>query len=209
MKLLFALLIAFLSSTAVAQPYLDGYIIKPNGDTLKGLIRYPDYNRWQKCPTSIKFKSDRKARALNFTAGAIREFHVNDHETYITFAGLVSADGNSYPITGFKLDTSKKQDTIFLKQIAKGKHLTLYYHNDRYKTRYFISENNGTPVELEFHLYFENPNKLVQRPMYHGWLMSLANKYEPENVALIKKIPEIQFAETDFEDFVNEINNAN
>jgi hypothetical protein len=209
MKLLLGFLIALLSSTAFAQSvYIGGYIINPRGDTLKGYIKYPDYNRWVRCPEYIKFKTDTNShKVLRFNPHTIREFHIDGHETYIAYAGLVSADGNIYPTTGFALDSSKKQDTIFLKQVVTGKHLTLYYHNDRFKTRYFISENNGTPRELQYHLYFENPNKMVSRPMYTAWLISLVNKYAPGDGKLIQQAAETSFSQPDFEDLVNAINN--
>jgi hypothetical protein len=206
---LFLLAILFPFTCFAQSHYYDSYVIKPNGDTLKGYIKYLNYGRWTECPKSIKFKISRDDhRVLQFAPKDIREFHVIDHETYVAFAGLVSADGNTYPITGFRLDTSKKQDTIFLKQVTKGKYLTLYYHNDRFKTRYFISENNGTPIELIYHLYFGTPNQMIARPMYTGWLISLVSKYEPENERLLKSISEMQFVQSDFESFVDEINNS-
>ncbi|MBS1529162.1 MAG: hypothetical protein JSU01_02545 [Bacteroidetes bacterium] len=210
MRRFLVLLITLLPVACFAQShYYESYVIKPDGDTLKGYIKYLNFGRWTECPTSIQFKVSRDDhKVLEFTPKTIREFHVIDHEAYLAYAGLISADGNTYPIAGFKLDTSKKLDTIFLKQVVKGKYLSLYYHNDRFKTRYFISENNGTPVELEYHLYFDNPNKMVARPMYGALLISLANKYSPGDEKLMRKITGIGFVQSDFEDFVNTINNT-
>ncbi len=205
----FLVLLILLSPIVCCAQYIDGYVIKSSGDTLRGYIKYPDYNRWVRCPEYIKFKTDTNShKVLRFNPHTIREFHIYGHETYRTYAGLVTADGNFYPVTGFALDSSKKQDTIFLKQVITGKHLAFYYQNDRFKTRYFISENNSTPREVVYHLYFENPNKMIQRPMYTGWLISLVNKYASGDERLMKKAAEMPFLEPDLEDFVNEINNT-
>jgi hypothetical protein len=210
-KPLFAFLFACLTSTAFAQPvYISGYVIKSNGDTLKGYIKYLDYFRWSVTPGSIKFKIDTNDhKPLLFNAKTIKEFSIKGHETYITYAGWVSADANKYPATGFSLDTSKKLDTLFLKQVVTGKHLTLYHQANRRKTRFFIAENNGPPIELVYHLYFENANKMISRPMYTSWLISLVNKYASGNERLMKEIVEMTFSQPDFEDFVKEINNSN
>lgn len=209
MKPLFVILIVFLLPLACfAQPtYIAGYVLKSNGDTVKGYIKYPNYAAWAACPKYIEFKLDRHDReALRFDPHTIREFHIDGHETYITYAGWVSADGNVFPMTGFKLDTSKKLDTIFLKQVTTGKFLTLYYHNDKFKTRFFISENNG-PKELEYHLYFKTPNTMVSRPVYSAYIVSLVNKYAPGNKRLMSEISEMSFSQASLQDFVEDINN--
>lgn len=209
MKRLFLILIVFLLPLACfAQPtYIAAYVLKPNGDTVKGYIKYLNYAIWTECPKYIKFKLDTNDhKAVRFDPHTIREFHIDGHETYITYAGWVSADSNTFPMTGFALDTSKKLDTIFLKKVTTGKFLTLYYHNDKFKTRFFISENNG-PKELEYHLYFDTPNTMVSKPVYGAWIASLANKYAPGNKRLMIEIREMSFSLASFQDFVEDINN--
>lgn len=210
MKLFLVFFIIIFSAGAFAQPtYIAGYVIRPGGDTLKGYIKYLDYFRWSVSPNSVKFKMDTNDRkVLRFNPGTIKEFHINGHETYITYAGWISADPNVYPATGFGLDTSKKLDTVFLKQVVRGRYLTLYHQADRQKTRFFIAENNGLPVELVYHLYFDTPNKMVARPMYSAWLFSLVNKYAPGNEKLMKEITQMTFTQPDIEDFVNDLNNS-
>jgi hypothetical protein len=64
------------------------------------------------------------------------------------------------------------------------------------------------PIELEYHLYYDNADRMVARPMYTARLIALANKYAPGHEKLMKGITEIDFRQSDLENFVNEINNT-
>jgi hypothetical protein len=206
MKFVYTVLFAVLSSTALAQSnYHEGYIVKNNGDTLKGYI---DYREWEKNPKSINFrvaKEDRQTK--QFDAATIRGFGINGMETYTSYTGLISNDRDHFPDLSTGLDTSKKLDTIFLKQLVTGKYLTLYYHNDDIKMRYFIAEANGKPVELQYHEYYRDAEETATSAIYKGQLLLYINKFDPGNSKLISKVAQVQYEQSSLGALVDRINN--
>jgi hypothetical protein len=77
------------SSLAFAQSnYHAGYVLKNNGDTLKGFI---NYREWATSPLSIEFKTiETNTEVLKFNPKTIRSFQINGMENYISFSGNIS-----------------------------------------------------------------------------------------------------------------------
>jgi len=186
--------------------YREGYVIKNNGDTLKGLI---GYHQWDLNPRSIDFKITKNDRqTLHFNPETIKKFQVND-EAYVAYKGTISMDKNKFPNLPLGLDTSKNIDTIFLKQVVKGKNLALFYHRDAVKTRFFIAEKNVTPVELKYSQYYDSANQLTVKAFYQGQLLFYINKYAPGNGKLARDAGEARFDEADLEKIVSAVNGEN
>ena len=206
MKLFFTTLIVAFSTTIFAQSnYHEGYVLKNNGDTLKGFINYRD---WAQSPRSIDFKKGKNDKqTLQFDPKTIKEFQITGLEHYITYTGIISTDKTHFPDVPDGLDTSKKQDTIFLKQLVTGKHLTLFQHGDEIKTRFFITETNGEPVELTYHEYYNDSKEVIKSSIYKGQLLLYTEKFTPGNNKLIGRIEQSGYEQTDLESIVDEINN--
>src|ERR1700744_2679434 len=141
MKYFYILLLLALPSIVFAQSnYHEGYVIKNDGDTLKGFI---DYHEWDQNPISVDFeinKDDKQPK--QFSPSLIKEFCVTGMVTYLSYNGMISNDKNRFPDLNFFLDTSKVNGSIFLKEITTGSHLSLYTQVDGTKTRYFVAEGN-------------------------------------------------------------------
>ena len=208
MKLFYIFFLLCLPSILFAQSnYYEGYVLKNNGDTLKGYI---NYHEWTKSPISIDFKinkSDKKD--IEFTPETIKGFQISGMETYISYIGMISIDKNEFPNVPVGLDTTQRQEPIFLRQIATGKYLTLYYNSDKIKTRYFISEANNRPVELQYHVYYNNYPQIVSSNIYKGQLILLVNKYAGGKPSLISMAENATYDQTRLEPLVNKINNLN
>jgi hypothetical protein len=204
MKLLCIILLTGLSSGAFAQSnYHDGYVIKNNGDTLKGFV---DYRRWAVSPKSVDFKSDKTdKRTQKFNAHMVKKFGITGMDTYITYQGLISTGRTKFPDLPNGLDTGTKQDTIFLRQLVTGRHLTLFFHEDAIKTRFFIAGAGGQPVELQYFQYFDY-EKTVEKNTYKGQLLIYINEFMPGNVRLNSKVEDVRYNEGDLEAIVTEIN---
>ncbi|MGZ3750134.1 MAG: hypothetical protein ACXVAU_02590 [Mucilaginibacter sp.] len=205
MKLFFIALLTVLPFAIFAQSnYHEGYVLKNNGDTLKGFI---DYREWDRTPKSIDFKTSKDSKeVLQFTPQTIRGFQITGMENYLSYTGLISMDRTRFPDLPDGLDTGKQQASIFLKQLATGSYITLFYHNDEKKARFFIAEKNGPPVELVYHQYYTNEKDIHEMPVYRGQLILYINKFNTGDKELLDKVGRVMYKETDLEQIVNEIN---
>ncbi|MBS1527692.1 MAG: hypothetical protein JST19_18750, partial [Bacteroidetes bacterium] len=205
MKFFYTLLCIALPCTIFAQSnYRAGYVVKSNGDTLKGFV---DYHEWDQNPTSVDFKVNKDDHdVLNFNPRTIKEFRITGAETYIAYKGQISMDRNAFPDLPRALDTTKKIDTIFLRQLIKGKYLALFYHRDFLKTRFFIAETGALPVELRYSQYYDNGTELAVKSFYKGQFLFYINRYRPHDKKLTRDAADIQFNQTDLENMVSEIN---
>ncbi|MGZ3944034.1 MAG: hypothetical protein ACXVJB_03785 [Mucilaginibacter sp.] len=203
MKYFYTLLFIALPCIILAQSnYRAGYVIKTNGDTLKGFI---DYHQWDQNPRSIYFKITRdKHQAINFDPRTIKEFHVSG-ETYVSYQGAISTDKNKFPDLPMGLDTGKRQDTIFLEQVSQGKYLTLFYHRDAIKARFFAAEKDAIPIELKYYQYSDQ-GQLAIKEFYRGQLLFYANKYVPGDPKLAQKIEDTRFDKTGLAEMISAIN---
>jgi len=185
--------------------YHAGYVLKNNGDTLKGFI---NYREWRQNPKSIDFKVNKSDREiLKFSPQSVKEFQITGYETYIAYIGEISMNQTNFSNLPEKLDTTLKSDTIFLRQLASGKHLTLYKYTDEIKTRFFVAETNGFPEELEYYEYYNNAREIVDKPVFKGQLILYINKLHLESPGVVKKLDQAHYEQTDLEQLINEVNN--
>jgi hypothetical protein len=205
MKLLYIFLLIALPSAIFAQTnYHGGYILKNNGDTLKGYI---DYREWSQSPISIDFKLNKADKEIQqFNPLNIKGFEVKDMETYCSYNGLISWDRNHFPDLAEKLDTVRKPASIFLKLITSGSHLSLYSQTDERKTRYFVAEGSDMPVELKYNQYYTERHDAIERPFFRGQLIFYINKYTPGDTGLIKQAEEAAFEDDQLEKIIYKIN---
>jgi hypothetical protein len=205
MKLLYIFLFIALPSAIFAQTnYHGGYILKNNGDTLKGYI---DYREWSQSPISIDFKLNKADKEIRqFNPLNIKGFEIKDMETYLSYNGLISWDRNHFPDLAEKLDTVRKPASIFLKLITSGSHLLLYSQTDERKTRYFVAEGNEMPIELKYNQYYTERHDAIERPFFRGQLIFYINKYIPGNTSLIKQAEEVAFEDDPLERIIYKIN---
>lgn len=207
MKLFYTLLLAALPYAVFAQSnYHEGYVVKNNGDTLKGFI---DYREWGKSPVSVDFRPEKDGTIQQFGPVTCKGFGIYGMETYISYTGLVSMNKNQYPDIEAGTDTTSAQVTIFLRQIAHGKYLTLYSQTDERKSRYFIAEANTGLVELKYYEYYNDDKQVANSPIYKGQLLYYINKFEPGNEKLIHKAEEIQYRQPDLIALIDAINGNN
>lgn len=205
MKLLYiALLLTFPSFLFAQSNYHEGYVLKNNGDTLKG---YVDYREWAQNPKSIDFKINKgDNQPLKFTPANIKGFQITGMETYISYTGMISMDGTRFLDLSVGLDTTKQQSSIFLKQLVTGDQATLFYNNDKKKDRFFISEKNERPVELKYYQYYTNEQDIKEICVYRGQLVLYINKFNAGNTDLMKEVARTRYAQVALEHLVDEIN---
>ncbi|HEY9002175.1 MAG TPA: hypothetical protein VIM89_12540 [Mucilaginibacter sp.] len=208
MKLLLAALLAVFAINLFAQTnYQPGYIVKSNGDTVKGYI---DYREWAQTPKTINFRLNKSSGEIQpCSPQEIKGFGISGVEEYISYNGSISADKNVFPDLPGRLDTSKIQAVIFLKSIIRGNHLALYSQNDETKTRFFIAESKELPVELKYYQYYDNAHNTVERAFYRGQMIFYINKYKPVSSGLVESAQNLSFGEGQLGKLVNKINEVN
>ena len=207
MKLFSTLLLTIFSLTVFAQSnYHAGYVVKSNGDTLKGFI---DYREWAQSPLSIHFKQTTIDKdLLTFNPQTINSFGVTGLEKYVSYAGLVTISKNLFPDLPDHLDTTRREVTIFIKEITAGRYLTLYYQNDQAKKRYFIAEGNNKPIELRYFQYYNDQKDVTEKWIYRGDFATYINKYKNGDARLMDKVYRMDFNMARFSAMVDEINDT-
>ncbi|SDE78395.1 hypothetical protein SAMN05216464_109177 [Mucilaginibacter pineti] len=207
MKFLYLTLLLSLSISLLhAQSnYKPGYIINNNKDTLKGFI---NYREWSKNPQSIKFKPGTDAQPVNYTVNNINEFAVSNLEYYKKFIVRVSRNNVDVSSLPSRPDTSYSIDTVFLKNIVNGKHISLFSFSDDLKVRYYVFNNNSKRIdELKYNLYMDDQtNTVVTGVGYKAQLSQYASAYQPENSKLGSKILARQYREIDLVQIFRAIN---
>jgi len=188
-----------------AQPnYHEGYVIKINGDTLKGFINYRD---WVYSPEYVEFKTDRtNEQASKFTPDSISGFGVYGFEAYKSYVGDITMNKNIFPNISTGLDTTHQVKAIFLKPIRQGTNLDLYYNRETNKDRFFIAEKGGRPTELKYYEYYTSGSEEAFANVYKTQLQVWAAKYANGNKKLIKDLESARYELQYIKNIVDEIN---
>jgi hypothetical protein len=200
----FFIVIFLLPISIFAQSnYRPGYVIQSNGDTLKGYI---NYREWDHNPTSIAFKnnlSDKQSR--EFDPNSANKVKINGLETYVSYQGLLSIGSTNLGNLPDGIDSAENQMSVFLKQVATGKHLTLYAHIDGLKARYLISKPGAIPLELKYYRYFSD-GEVENDDVYKEQLSLHISKFMTITDQLSKQIKDAKYELRDLEPLINKVN---
>ncbi|MCJ8211943.1 PorT family protein [Mucilaginibacter sp. RS28] len=154
--------------------YQPGFIVKTNGDTLRGVINYRENDN---TPRIIEFKNSTSDRSVTqFGANDLKAFTINNTEVFISYRGKLSLNKNILTSLPSYVDTTNIQDTVFLKTLVKGVNVSLYSQSDAIKTRYFVAEKDNLPVELGYYPRMRETT-VLPGALYKGQLMDLLKKY--------------------------------
>jgi hypothetical protein len=147
MKKTVLLLIAilFVQTLFSQENYLSGYVIKPDGDTIFGLV---DYKNWGYNPNRIKFRTESESNPVIYKPTDIIEFSVNN-EKYIS--GII--DSETSPTRAAQLTEDPTINlvavTAFVQAIVQGDKGLYYYKDNKGKENFYIKQD-GT-FELLVH----------------------------------------------------------
>jgi len=163
-----------------------------NGDTVKGRVLYKKEGKDFKFVYMIKPGA---AEPEQFPAGQTAGFGVYGVASYQSFAVRISQDTPLDMRFTFGEDTTTVVDKVFLRRLISGPNITLYSYIDEIKQRFFISEKNGVPLELEYHEYVDAINQLnpVTDTRYKIQLQKLRAIYQSGDKALINQIQEADY----------------
>jgi len=179
--------------------FKPGYVVTLNGDTIKGSV---DHREWNQNPQVVGFKL--AAVTQQYSTANIKGFGVDQFENYQRYTGPITTGAVGQSKLSSGIDSSFVTETVFLKSIAKGKNIALYSYTDNIKTRFFISENNGLPVELKRYVYRDTKrsDKITESNLFRQQLVELATKYQPGNSKLADEIQKVVYHTNEIEDAV-------
>ncbi|MFL5773276.1 MAG: hypothetical protein ACJ75F_08970 [Flavisolibacter sp.] len=137
--------------------FIAGQIILENGDTLKGLI---NYRNWEINPRSVTFKSQPGSQEQTFLPVQLKSFEVYQQDQYVS--AIVMKDMNRVEInsnvnTAPLENSGMVKDTVFLRLLSGGKNIHLYELVDK-KTHFYIRPVNGNFEELQYRLVMNEDN---------------------------------------------------
>lgn len=130
------------------ENFLSGYIIKINGDSLKG---YVDYRNWKINPDKIFFKEELSSNKTNYNAIDIKAFGV-EGEKYVS--AIAETEISPSSLNNITPDPALRIiiDTSFLQCIIQGEK-SLYYKVNSFGNDQFYIEMDNKYELLTFKRY--------------------------------------------------------
>lgn len=203
--------IVFLPLSLLAQSnYKPGYVVTLKGDTIRGLV---DLRNWDSNPTVISFRTAANAGIQKFSVHDTRAFAVPGIVTYRRYICPVSLDETrpAHLVSG--RDTGYKIDTVFLKELQRGKNVALYAYSDQIKTRFYVGERpDYLPTELVYRIYLDadavgnNRGGSVSENTFLKQLFALAAKYDALDDKLTRDLQDAGYVSSDMLPVVSKIN---
>ena len=155
-SLCFLVLLSGIHSPAYSRTKWEpGYLVKNNGDTLRGLIFF---RHGHKSPATVSLKLEKDQSASVYKPIDVRMFSVVEDAQQIYYSSFVT-DIDHSTITLDQLESSPvvkpTRDTVFSQLILKGKK-SLYLYVDRLnrKDHYLVTDEDGRPTDLYNKRYF-------------------------------------------------------
>ena len=178
-QLIFILSFLLFSKQIFAQKNMVlGYIIKENGDTLKGKI---DDGFWSKNPTKINFSTN-NIDIKNYDAvKELQGFGINGKSVYVR--KKISLDITPYEVNSLP-ETSERtiisDTTLMLRHLVKGR-INLYFLKDnKSKPHFFVEKLNAPIIELIKHDFIKvvgSRRIIVRDNLYNNQLFELCKDY--------------------------------
>jgi hypothetical protein len=134
------ILVLFLFQTSFCQEnYLPGYIIRLQGDTLRGYI---DYRNWDRNPDNISFKTTPGDKNLHYTPMDIKAFGVLD-EIYESAIMETEVSPTDTKELRYEKELDILMDTAFLQAVVKGVKSLYYFKNRLGKEQFYIRKDSS------------------------------------------------------------------
>ncbi len=193
MKQLVTLASLFISISTFSQSnFVVGSISKLNGQSLKGLI---DYREWDINPRSIQFK-DLSQHIVEYKCADLLEFRI-DEKNEIYKRANVSVNYEIPPVyqTAQKIDYHLKltRDTVFLLKLADGIINLYYLKDDKSSQHFFIQKNNGRIEELiQRTIFVGNTSELNSTTSSHYYQSVYFDDYKKQLEELMSDYPPIE-----------------
>ncbi|WP_214072693.1 hypothetical protein [Mucilaginibacter sp. dw_454] len=181
-----------------------GYVVTLTGDTIKGSI---DFKEWYRNPRQIKFKADGAPKVNQYNVLNSTGFGVTGYDRFQRFVVPIAQDKINLSELSHSIDTTVIIDTVFLKVVATGNHVSLYSYNDK-KEELFIQQGNEPPKSLIRHFYLVGEDRILTDARYVFQLQKSAKTYQPGDSKLFKDIERVRYDADDIAKLVYRINGS-
>lgn len=198
--LLPALLLACSLPALAQKNFKPGWIVRPNGDTLRGEI---NYRNWEKNPRSLSFRLKESDEPQTYTVNQLRSFEVTGYDRYLK-AEIVK---DALPVNVNELTEPGTvrwvSDTVFLRALLIGDRVSLYELVDE-KPHYFIKEKGREPEELLFRIYINTGNTSTSTSQYI--FRDQLKRFDADDKKFQRQLSQAYYTERDLQKIVRVIN---
>ncbi|HEV3412263.1 MAG TPA: hypothetical protein VG101_07285 [Puia sp.] len=181
-------LILFLSfhfSSFAQHDFAPGYIIKPNHDTVKGLIKsVPDAD----LSASVSFKTDMTGEWIQNGLSDLLGFGF-ENEIFRSIQFLNTSKGNI-------------KDTVFARELVSGSY-NLFTYSDNNERLFFLLQKDTT-INLLYNDFVSSTNDLEQTGNYQNFLNFISISCDK----LKNEYQRVAYNEKSISDFVQKTNNC-
>jgi len=195
--------LVFLSlSCAGQQNFLSGYIVTTQGDTVRGLI---EYRQWNNSPSEVVFKEHIQGEAKTLRPKDLYYFYIEKpNELYRALSTDIMMRPNK---SGMQATNEKRRYTGFAHVLVLGE-VSLYMVKVEDMPYYFLGFSDGRLQELILRRQLVGlPSGAAtyrDYPVYQDFLNSL----ETDCPALAGQAKKMRFSDKDFIAFVTKYNNC-
>ena len=134
------------TSTAFAQEdFLPGYVVRNNGDTLRGLV---DYRNWKANPRLVDFKTNATSSNQRFSPLDLKGFRVSD-EYYESAIVKTEISPGSISKLDYTAGLQFQTDTVFLQSMIIGPKSLYFFENRAGNEQFYIKKE----ADFELLLY--------------------------------------------------------
>ncbi len=181
---------------------MEGYYIRPNGDTIKGIVHY---RQWQHNPGVIVFEKDGGVTSLK--PGDVREIHINGEDTYISYNGTRLSNPVNLRGDDRQVDSVSKFDTaaVFLRLLHTGADTRLLVFENSARANFYLQEDTVV-TELIYKAYMAE-DRVSYLPLYKQQLLVRFEK-EVFSKDLLKVLNSLRYKEEDLVAFMEKINGS-
>lgn len=135
--------------------YMEGYVISPSGDTLKGFIKHRDL---EKNPVLVNFSSSKKGSdSQNFNHQSVKEFYISEPNIRFKSRKIGVLDIKSDDeYTSMPSIVAKDSLIVYLKEVTTGPKATLFVLTKPSGKQHYFLEKEGYLTELINYPFFRN-----------------------------------------------------
>jgi hypothetical protein len=206
MKYILLIILTLSYCIGLAQKnFVKGNIVTSNGETIEGYINYREKIR---SSVSVEFKRNKEEKKSRiYTVSELKSFEITGLEKYTGYICSVSMDSRDLNSLSRGNDTTSTIDTLFLRELSSGRHLTLLSYQDKIKLRFYIKNvNDSIPQELIYQVYLDPGNSsdvIIESHQFRDQLKQAAEKHHSATSAVVTKAAQANYNAADVEKLVD------
>ena len=169
------------------ENYLPGYIIKLNGDTLRGFI---DYRYWERNPDKISFQEKQISNKVNYNPMDIKGFCVLDEIYESAIIKTEISPNNTKELKQYDEELKFEVDTTFLQTMIQGVKNLYFYKNKYGKEQFYIRQDSS--FELLIYKRYLTQVKNHLDPRFSEHVINENKRYLGQLLLYFQDCPTIQ-----------------